>query len=186
MAIVITGVLNLEGTLDKVGVKVVVLKSTHAEGWKDMLSSFRQPQEREKQYVISLLNDMQERFENIVRQGRGEKLKTREETYQVRDGEGPDAKTITKKDLAPLNGKIYIAAKAKEYGLVDEIGFLDNAYSRAAELAGLSAPNVVVYRKPLNFLEALGSAISPALPLDAKSIQNAQTPQFMMLWKPEW
>lgn len=184
---VITGVLNLEGTLDKVGMKMVVLKSSHAEGWKDMLSSFREPQEREKQYVISLLNDMQDRFENIVRQGRGDKLVTKEETYQVRDGEGPDAaKMITKKDLAPLNGKIYIAEKAKEYGLVDEIGFLDNAYSRAAELAGLSAPNVVVYRKQANFLEALGGATGPALRLDARSIQNAQTPQFMMLWKPEW
>ena len=129
---------------------------------------------------------MQDRFESIVKQGRGEKLITKEETYQVVEGTGPDAKTITKKDLAPLNGKIYIAAKAKEYGLIDEIGFLDDAYIKASQLANLSNPNVVVYRKQLNFLEALGSAMSPALPLDAKSIQNAQTPQFMMLWKPEW
>jgi protease-4 len=183
---VITGVLNLEGTLDKVGMKITVLKSNHAEGWKDMLSSFREPEEREKQYVISLLNDMQDRFEMIVRQGRGVKLKTKEETYQLRVGKGPEAKEVTKKDLAPFNGKIYIAEKAKEYGLIDEIGFLDEAYSRAAVLAGLSNPNVVVYRKQPSFMEALGGATAPGLRIDAKSLQNAQTPQFLMLWKPEW
>ncbi len=182
---VITGVLNLQGTLDKVGMEVIVLKSTHAEGWKDMLSSFRQPQEREKQYVISLLNDMQDRFESIVKQGRGDKLQIKEETYQV-EGAGPDGKTITKTDLAPLNGKIYIAAKAKEYGLIDTIGFLDDAYNKAAQLANLTNPNVVEYRKHASFLESLGGAIGPSLHLDAKSIQNAQTPQFMMLWKPDW
>jgi signal peptide peptidase SppA len=183
---VITGVLNLEGTLDKVGMKVTVLKSSHAEGWKDILSSFREPEPREKQYVISLLNDMQERFETIVSEGRGTKLKTREETYQTRVGKGPEAREITKKELAPFNGKIYLAEAAKGYGLIDEIGFLDDACRRAAVLAGLSKPHVVVYRQQLSFLEILADAKGPAVRIDAESIQAAQTPQFLMLWKPEW
>jgi protease-4 len=183
---VITGVLNLEGTLKKVGMEVVVLKSSHAEGWKDMLSSFRKPEEREKKYVISLLNNMQERFEKVVRDGRGAKLKTREETYQVRVGEGDSAHEVTKKDIAPLNGKVYIAEAAKEFGLIDTIGFLDNAYAQAATLAKLSKPHVVEYRKQPGFLEVFGGAMGPKIQLDAKSIQNAQTPQFLMLWNTKW
>ncbi|MBN1555911.1 MAG: signal peptide peptidase SppA [Phycisphaerae bacterium] len=183
---VITGVLNLEGTLDKVGMKMTILKSSHAEGWKDMLSSFREPQPREKEYVVSLLNDMQEQFENVVKEGRGKKLQTRQETYQAVVGEGPDAKEVTKTETAPFNGKVYIASAAQEYGLVDEIGFLDDAYHRAAVLAGLSKPNVVLYKRHPSFFEALGEATGPKIQLDAKSIQNAQTPQFLMLWKPQW
>ncbi|MBN1943309.1 MAG: signal peptide peptidase SppA [Phycisphaerae bacterium] len=183
---VITGVLNLEGTLDKIGMKMLVLKSSHAEGWKDMLSSFREPQPREKKYVISLLDEMQARFEDVVRQGRGAKLKPREETYQATVGTGPEAREVTKTEQAPFNGKIYLAAAAREYGLIDEIGFPDEAYSRAASLAGLSNPHVVEYRRQPNFLEALSGATAPAIRIDAKSLQNAQTPQFLMLWKPEW
>jgi protease-4 len=183
---VIAGVLNVEETLDKVGMKVTLLKSDHAKGWKDMLSSVREPEPREKQYVISLLNDMQDQFENVVKDGRGEKLKPREETYTVRVGKGPEAREITRKDLAPFNGKIYLAAAAKEFGLIDEIGFLDDAYNSAAKLAGLSDPHVVVYRPRFDFFEMLAGAKAPAIQIDAESIQNAQTPQFLMLWKPQW
>lgn len=183
---VITGAMNLEGTLDKLGMKITILKSSHADGWKDMLSAWREPQKRETQYVISLLNKMQARFEKLVRDGRGAKLKTREETYQITVGQGPDAKEVTKKDLAPFNGKIYLAEAAKGYGLIDEIGFLDDASSRAAQLAGLGTPHVVRYRRQSGLLEMLGDVTGPSLRVDAETLENIQTPKFLMLWKPEW
>lgn len=185
---VITGVLNLEKTLQKIGMKMIVLKSRHAEGWKDLMSSFRQPEDREKQYVVQLLDQMQTRFEAVVREGRGDKLRTRQETYSVRVGKGARAREETRKEIAPFNGKVYLAEAAKDYGLVDEIGYLDDALDAAAKRAGLSEPNIVLYRRHLNFLETLsgGGAKGLTIRLDAQSLQEAQTPQFLLLWKPEW
>ncbi len=43
-------------------------------------------------------------------------------------------------------GQIFTAEQAKEAGLVDEIGFIEEAVDRAIELAGLDRNNVQVIR----------------------------------------
>ncbi len=177
---------NVKGTLDKIGMKVIVLKSRHAEGWKDMLSAYRTHDRRERDYLVGLLDQMQARFEQIVRQGRGEKLVTKQETYTTTVGTGSDAKQVTKKVTAPFNGKVYLAEDAQTYGLVDEIGFLDDAARKAATLAGLDRPKTVRYRSSPKLLSWLMDARAASLTVSAKTIHEIQSPQILMLWKPEW
>ena len=59
------------------------------------------------------------------------------------------------RDLA--TGEIFSATQALEFGLVDEIGFVEQAIDRAAELAGLSADEVRViqYKAPLTLIGSL-------------------------------
>jgi ClpP class serine protease len=45
-------------------------------------------------------------------------------------------------------GQLYSGTKAKELGLVDELGDLDTAINLAAELAGIKAPVVEYYKQP--------------------------------------
>jgi ClpP class serine protease len=45
-------------------------------------------------------------------------------------------------------GQLYSGTKAKELGLVDELGDLNTAINLAAELAGIEAPIVEYYKQP--------------------------------------
>lgn len=110
---------------------------------KQMLSPTkdRDPQValEERKVLESLVNDMFERFKQIVREGRP-KL---------------DAAAVDK----VATGQIYTAEQAREAGLVDRIGFLEDAITRAVELAGLTdtTTRAIRYTKPKGLLdEVLG------------------------------
>jgi protease-4 len=134
----------LKGTLDKIGVESIVMKSTDAQGWKDEISPFGQPDARQREHLQSVLDQMQARFEKIVRDGRGDRLKTKETQYTT-TAPAPDGTTHERqvKETEPLNGKIYLADDAKERGLIDQIGYQSDAIDAAAKLANISNPAVI-------------------------------------------
>lgn len=180
---VIAMIPNIKGTLEKIGMKMHVLKSTHARAWKDQLSMYRDIEPREKAYLVEILDKMQGYFEQAVRNGRGERLETRQEevTVSLPDGDGSRQETI--QITAPFNGKIYLGEAAVDLGLVDRIGYLDDAVNRAAELAKLSRPRAVRYRIRPSLLEQFIGARQSGIQLDLGSIEEAQTPQLLMMWK---
>ncbi len=182
---VIAGWIVLKGTLDKLGAEPVIIKSTHAEGWKDEASMLRLPHDYQIEHYRGLLDKMQARFEEVVRAGRGNRLKPRQVTYTIparTEAGRPEKHTET----APLNGKIYLADEARDFGLIDAIGYQSDAIDRAAALAGLSDRRVVQYRPKRSFMEQFMQARSgPELKLDASLLDRLQTPRFMMLWKAE-
>jgi protease-4 len=180
---VIAGWVVLKGTLDKIGAESITIKSTHAQAWKDEMSPTTMPQDYQLQHLQEVLDEMQDRFEKVVKDGRVNKLKTRSETVRVADRNG---KVTQRENTEPFNGKIYLASKAKELGLIDQIGYEDAAIDRAAQLASLSKPNVVRYARRKTFMEALMDGKSDAsFKIDTKLIDQLQTPRFMMLWKAE-
>ncbi len=181
---VIMGWLVLEGTLDKIGMEAVVIKSSHADAWKDEISSFQTPDERQRVHLQQILDKIQDRFEHIVKEGRAGKLRTKNVRYAKRIGEGEDAKTIQLTETEPLNGKVYMADEAKNLGLVDSIGYLPEAIDRVAELASLENPKVVRYtaRRGL-FFKLMESEGKLGFGLNAKEIEELQTPKIMMIWK---
>lgn len=75
-----------------------------------------------------------------------------------------------KQDPAALDkiatGEIFSAAKAKQHGLVDEIGFLEEAIARAASLAGISEKDVRVvhYHRPVSLIDLGVFATAPDVP----------------------
>ena len=112
---------------------------------KEMLSvtKERSPElaKRERGIVQELVDEMFNRFKDIVRKGRP-KL---------------DEKAI--EDVT--TGQVFTAQQAINLGLVDKIGFLEDAVSRAATLAGLSEDSVraVQYKQPQGiFDDLLGGA----------------------------
>ncbi|MGB2824376.1 MAG: S49 family peptidase [Phycisphaerae bacterium] len=180
---VVAGWVVLKGTLDKIGAEPVIIKSSHAEGWKDEMSSLSRPHEYHRQHIRDVLDKLQERFEDVVVAGRGKRLKTRRATYTIpaaEEGKAPVEHTETE----PLNGKIYLAEAAKEFGLIDRIGFQDAAIRRAGQLASLSRRRVVQYSRRRTMMERLmeGKA-SSSLKLDLDLLDKLQTPRFMMIWK---
>ena len=52
-------------------------------------------------------------------------------------------------------GRVWLGAKGKEIGLVDEIGNIDNAIDKAVELAGLESYQLVYYPEKTDPIEEL-------------------------------
>jgi len=95
---------------------------------KAMLSMTREMSEDHRKLVKAYLDEAFERFKNVVKEGR--------------PGLAKDPTALN--DLA--TGEIFSADRALKLGLVDKLGFIEDATARAAELAGLSAESYRVVR----------------------------------------
>jgi protease-4 len=139
---------------------------------KEMLSPTkdRTPElaEREREVLESLVADMFTRFKEIVRAGRP-KL----------DAEAVDA---------VATGQVFTSRQALEAGLVDRIGFVEDAVARAVELAGLTTDpaRVVRYSRPRGLLDdVLGGAIPGARePLELLAEMTAPRGWYLCSWWP--
>ena len=174
----------LEGTLEEIGIEPVVIKSTHADLWKDAASPLRKITPRERKYLLAILDTYQKQFEQVVRDGRGKRLKTITTMHSKTVGEGDDARVVKVTETAPFNGKVYLAADALALGLIDGIGYRADAIARAAELAGLKKPRVLQFlarRSPLELL--VEGKSSSVLHLGPELLDRLQTPRFEMIWK---
>ncbi|MEM6330231.1 MAG: S49 family peptidase [Planctomycetota bacterium] len=90
-----------------------------------------------------------------------------------------------------FDGRILLAADAVELGLVDQIGYLDDALATARGLAGAATCRTVVYRRS-NDRALTAYDITPNLPTPAVSVplsipglDRSQLPTFLYLWQPE-
>ncbi|MFP4053910.1 MAG: S49 family peptidase [Phycisphaerae bacterium] len=187
---VIAGWLVISGTLDKLGMEPVVMKSTAARGWKDEISPLQKPDRRQREHLQSILDSMQQRFEMIVRQGRGDKLALKEKTYEMEVEVDGETRTVSHTETIPLNGKVYIGPQAKEVGLVDKIGYFDDAVQEARDLAGAPKARVVQYRPRRGVMHAIlygdGQASTPQTPiLTREFIEEIRTPRIEMIWRVE-
>jgi len=123
---------NLEELLKKIGVKGVVLKSGEH---KDIGSPFREMTPEEKRIMQEVLDNVHQQFIQAVAEGR--KL-DRAKVVQIADG------------------RILTGEQAKNLGLVDEMGNLQDTIDITAKMVGIEGkPNVIYPKKKLSILELL-------------------------------
>jgi len=110
--------------MDKIGLDMNISKSGAS---KDMGSPFRASTEEEDKIMKGLIDELGARFLSLVAAHR----------------------KIDQTDLARIStGRVYLAKEALQAGLIDEIGYLADAISKASSLAGLSEnAKVIVYRR---------------------------------------
>jgi ClpP class serine protease len=115
----------------------------------------------------------------VVRARREGKLKTSqgEKTYT-----GADGKKFTVQETEPFNGRTFLAQEAKDLGLVDEIGYLEDAVAKAGQLARLPEPRVVQYQRRKSLLESLIGARAGAA-LDLRLLDEVRSVRFLMVWE---
>ena len=115
---------NVTGLIGKIGLEMGIDKSGKN---KDMGSPFRRPTEEEQQIVRNLIDDLAGRFLTLVVSHR-----------KLNDEAKANISTA----------RIYTAADALRLGLVDQIGYLDDAIKKTSAMAGLPEnAKVVVYRR---------------------------------------
>jgi protease-4 len=183
---VIAAWMVFSGTLDKLGIEPVVMKSDRARAWKDELWPLDKPDDRQREHLQKMLNDIQERFEAVVRKGRGEKIETKTHTYPLEVNRDGEEKTIQYTETEPFNGKVYVGPEAVDMGLVDEIGYLDAAIEKARELTGAKDSTVVEYIPRRGLMETIMQGRSGSAAVVSKEmIEELRTPKIQLLWRVE-
>lgn len=154
--------LNLEGLMGKIGVKDVTIKRGEE---KDILSPFRDLTPEERAMLQGVVDEMYDRFLEVVAEGRGfspEELK------------------------AVAGGRIFTGTQALANGLVDEIGYQDTAIDKAFELAGLEEATVIEYRKVYSIFDLFRGQLSrisaPPSSFAIQQLFKPQTPRLLYLW----
>jgi len=123
---------NIEELFKKIGIKGVVLKSGEH---KDIGSPFREMTPEEKKIVQEVLDNVHQQFIEAVAKGRG---MDREKVSQIADG------------------RIFTGQQAKEIGLVDEMGNLQDTIDLAAKAVGIQGkPNVLYPKKKFSLLDLI-------------------------------
>jgi len=112
---------NFEDLMKKIGIKGVVLKSGE---YKDAGSPFRPMTPEEKRLLQGVIDNVQEQFVQAVAEGR---------------------KLDKAKVKAIADGRILTGEQAKQLGLVDQMGNLQDAIETVAKLVGIEGKPQVVY-----------------------------------------
>ncbi len=136
-----------EELFKKIGVKFEVIKRGEV---KDMGSVAKSMTERERKSLQSVVDDTYDQFVDVVAESRGMK---KEEVLKIADG------------------SVFTGRQAKELGLVDELGNLQDAIKIAGEMAGIEEfPKTVKERKrKISWFDLLTQKAKELLPLDQSS-----------------
>ena len=155
--------LNAQGLLEKIGVAPLAIKSG---GLKDAGSPLRALTDEERAVFQAVIDEMFARFVGLIAQSR--KI--------------PEAQVRQFAD-----GRIYTGEQARALGLVDRLGYLDDAVEMAKDAAKLTEARVVMYHRPREYRANFYSA-APAPPAAESALAHlaalATGPRFFYLWWP--
>ena len=159
---------DLAGLMEKIGAKEDNITSAPLKGMGSFAKTMT-PQER--QIFQGLVDDGFTRFKGIVRSGR-EKF-------------DKDPTALDK----VATGQVFAAEQAKKDGLVDQIGFIEDAVDRAIKLADLDKEDVKVVRyKPEVTLAALlmGGQSQGRAAMDLRTLLEMSSPRayYLCTWLP--
>jgi len=122
---------NLKKLAEKVGVEVITVKSGR---FKDLLNPFKEPDPEALKIVQQLIDDSYSQFVEAVSKGR---------------------KIPIEKVKEFADGRIFTGRRAKELGLVDELGSLEKAVKVAREIAKCPECEVKEIKEKRSLLEVL-------------------------------
>lgn len=159
---------NARGLLEKIGLQATAVASGPK---KDMGSPFRSMTEEERAIFQGVIDSLYERFLAVIGEGR---------------------RNLTADEIRKLaDGRIYSGGQAKALGLVDSVGYLEDAVELAKQQAGLTDARVVTYRRPGEYRQNIysrllggGGGFTALANLDLMAVVRGGTPQFMYLWMP--
>jgi len=171
---------NLSQTINKWGAYEETLTATAPgqHSYKNAGSMFQPDNPEDTAYLQGLVDNIFAQFESVVKTGRQGKL-------------NPAMSDI-------FSGKAFIAADALSRGLIDKIGYPNDAYDYAAQLAGVTNKSVVKYTPNPSLLQLLtassnlparqanstsGSISIDGFAIDARAAAELLTSRPLLLWR---
>ena len=161
---VIMSLYNAAGLATKIGICSNPIKSGPI---KDIGNPLRDMTDAERAVLQELVNRFYDQFVRIVAEGR--RL--------------PEDRVRTLAD-----GRVYSGAHAKELGLVDEVGYLEDAIAAAKSLAQIEDASIVAYDRGEGYRGSIYAGM-PSIPsninirLDVPFLGNRGGASFMYIWE---
>ena len=145
--------MNFEKLAEKIGVTDVTITAGKN---KDLLNPFRPVKDAHVESLQKLVDDSYTQFVNLVLAAR------------------PNVSV----DL--LDGRVYSATDALEFGMIDEIGYWEQAVNSAGSLIGEENIRIVKYEEPIGFATFFAQMQLPEVP----TMLTNQRPQMLYMWRP--
>ena len=159
---------SVAGTMEKIGVKAVAIKSGEL---KDLGSPLHDLSTKERKVLEGIIRQFFQQFLGVVQEGR---------------------KEIEEQKLRELaDGRVFTAKEALQEELIDRIGYPVDGIEWAKKIAGVEKASVVIYHRPLGYKpNVYGSAMSSDGSVGA--LINVELPdwlssngaKFLYLWQP--
>jgi len=163
---VIFNVYSLEKPLERLGIAGIPVKAGEKIDVGTVLSECS---EENRELLQAIADEYQSRFHERLRSSRGKELRG---------------------DEAFLDGRILAPSDAIDAGLIDLVGYLDDAIMMAAEPTGQRAAMAVLLHRQLDPADT-PYAITPSnpiqgeiLPLDIPPLNRPKLPMFLYMWQP--
>jgi protease-4 len=157
---------NFGGTLYKIGAQAESIKSGPL---KDMGSMYKELTPEERAVMQGMVDEYYQRFVNVVQKHR-----------RISD---PETLKIT------TDGRVFSGARAKELGLIDDVGLLEDALDLARKLGKVPGAKVVMYKRPHGYKGSIYADNS--IPQPQSNIHKIELPGgpmlpggFYYLWNP--
>lgn len=133
---VIMEIPNIEGLMNKLGIKTEVVKSGRH---KDIASIFRGIGKEEREILQGVLDNVHEQFIQAVAEGR---------------------KMLPSDVRKIADGRVFTGEQALKVGLIDELGNLEDTVQAAAKLVGIKGEPVIVSKKErFSFIDLIRNKI---------------------------
>jgi protease-4 len=184
---------NLAGLADKIGVDVIFVKKGQV---KTSGSPFHDMTPEDLQLWQDLVDHSYDQFKAVVEQGRPQlrgkledKVIDEERTVTVEE-RVPETRQVRSRSVKVkhvrrrADGGLFTAERAREFGLVDKIGYLDDAIEEARNLAKLGEDyRAITYEKPFRLTDVLLNRFTAEAgpPLDASRVARAASPRLWYL-----
>jgi len=162
---VIVQTLSLAGTMQKIG---ITAKAVTSGKFKDMISPFKPLSDEDLAVVQKMVDEFYSRFLKVVGAGRG--------------------KLSQEKIKSLADGRVFTGEQALAEGLVDQVGYMDDAILLAKKSSGSARVKVVIYHRPLGYRANAYSAAPDMAPqvnllnVNLPNIIGLSQPQFLYLW----
>ena len=124
---------EIKDLLEKLGIRTTAIKTGK---FKDTLSPFRDLTPEEKEYLQKTIEDAYEQFLQAILKYRSKKI-SEQKLREIADG------------------RVFTGRVAKELGLVDELGNLQDAINRAKQMAGVPEARVYYMEDGRGFIRKL-------------------------------
>jgi protease-4 len=164
-------ILNLYNLAEQLGQWNILPQEIKAGENIDLGTALHNLSDEERAILQQMADEYHERFKQVVRRAR------------------PGLDRAKEKEI--FDGRVFTAKAALGLGLVDRIGYLDDAVALAAEAGRCAGAAPVLYRRKNDPARSL-YAVTPNVPLQATllpisvpGLDRAKLPAFLYLWQPE-
>jgi len=160
---------NISGTLNKIGAQSEALKSGPL---KDMGSPFRPLNSEDRAVMQGMIDEYYARFVGVVTENRP-------------GIPSQSLKTVT-------DGRVFSGRHAKDLGLVDDLGLLEDAVRTTKKMAKAPHAEVIMYKRPYGYGGSIYASAPVPQPQQASNVTQLTLPGashfvpsgFYYLWNP--